>query len=271
MKPGYIYILQNKAYGSYVVKIGLTTRQPSIRAREIYAGSSGVPMPFEIAVAFSVADCERAEKQIHKRLAVYRLNRRREFFRLSPAVAAKISYETCAQINAELACPQPEPIVFLGATAALRRQDNVAEINKDEVDGKPIEFRDPRTLTQSSVGTSSLTAEQLDRARILYMNLGRVNPVAQKEWLEGFYRDEQPEREIRIWEHIAKAYLTVDEIEVASDELKREAFQLLMMRSWNSTEKVLKGAKFALFIHKTAKHLLCAYELPPKPVIIRRG
>jgi hypothetical protein len=271
MKPGYIYVLQNKAYGSYVVKIGLTTREPSIRAREIYAGSTGVPMPFDVAVAYSVADCERAEKQIHRRLATYRLNLRREFFRLSPSVAASITYESCAQVNAELAASPPRPFLFSSATTALRKPNNVADFDHDVADGKPIELLDPRTLAESPAGTSNLTAEQLDRARILSMNLGRVNPVAQKTWLEGFSRDEHPERELRIWEHIAKAYLTVDGVEVASEDLKKEAFELLLSRSWYSTAKVLEEAKFKLFTHKTAKRLLGAYELRPKPLVIRRG
>lgn len=271
MNPGYIYVLQNKAYGPYVVKIGRTTREPSTRAREIYVGSTGVPMPFDIAVAYSVADCKQAEKLIHKRLAAYRLNLRREFFRLSPSVAASLAYETCAQVNFGLGTSPPGPFVFAGTTTTLRKGDSVADFDHDVSDGKPVELLDPRSLTNSPVGTSILTEEQLDRARIVNMILARVNPVAQKAWFEGFSRDEHPEREIRIWEHIAKAYLTIDGVEVASDELKKEAFELLLSRTWHSTAKVLEDARFRHFTHKTAKRLLNAYELRPKPLVIRSG
>lgn len=107
MIPGYIYNLQNPLYGTYVVKIGLTTREPDTRARELYIGSSGVPAPFEIAVAYSVGDCRAAEKLIHKRFSAFRLNGRREFFRLSSDVAAQVTLDTCAKINKELGLPSP--------------------------------------------------------------------------------------------------------------------------------------------------------------------
>src|SRR5687768_922792 len=102
MRSGYLYVLQNRAFGANVLKIGLTTRPPDVRAREIYAGSTGVPLPFQVAVAYSVADCARAEKLAHSRLKVYRLNKRREFFRLPLEVGAAVAHEVCSQVNGEL-------------------------------------------------------------------------------------------------------------------------------------------------------------------------
>lgn len=95
MASGFLYVLQNKAFGANVLKIGLSTREPNIRAREIYRGSTGVPLPFDIAEAFSVADCKRAESLAHRRLRTYRLNLRREFFRVPLEIGTSVAFESC--------------------------------------------------------------------------------------------------------------------------------------------------------------------------------
>jgi hypothetical protein len=119
MTLGYVYVLQNTAYGAYVLKIGRTTREPNIRAQEVYAGASGVPVPFDVAAAFSVGDCIAAEKSIHKRLRSYRLNNRREFFRIRPDVAELLVAETCAEINKRLGLAAPRSYSLLKRTARI--------------------------------------------------------------------------------------------------------------------------------------------------------
>jgi len=114
-----------------------------------------------------------------------------------------------------------------------------------------------------------LTHDQLDRIEILKMQLSRLYPEKIEEMLDGFSRDETPEREIRIWEHITKAYLTIEQVEFASDDLKQEAFHLLLMRSWSSTDEVLSSFRLKYFSLKSARRLLQAYEIRPKPIIVR--
>lgn len=270
MNPGYIYVLQNKVFGAYIVKIGMTTREPDVRAREIYNGSTGVPLPFDIATAYSVGDCQRAEKQLHKRLRAYRLNGRREFFRTPPSVAAALVYETCAEINQELGLQRPSPYSFDKATTKNRPEyiDKVEE--RDPADGQPVTLINPSELRESPIGSSELTPEQLDRARILGMMLAKIYPSAYTQWIDSFSRDSHPERELRIWEHIAKAYLTVEEIYLADSDLKKEAFFLLLKRSWLSTDEVLRTTRLNRMTTKVAKRLLQAYELRPKPLLARR-
>lgn len=99
MSAGYLYALQNRSFGDHLVKIGRTTREPHIRAKELYAKASGVPEPFDIAFACCVSDCVLAERRIHTRLETYRYNKKREFFILSIEVARKIVLSVCQQIN----------------------------------------------------------------------------------------------------------------------------------------------------------------------------
>ena len=77
---GCVYILRNPAMPG-LIKIGYTTRTAEDRARELYEGALGVPKPF---VVVHINDCEEPrelEATVHKRLAEYRINDNREFFK----------------------------------------------------------------------------------------------------------------------------------------------------------------------------------------------
>jgi hypothetical protein len=80
-KRGWIYILTNRSMPG-LVKIGLTTRDPETRAKEV-SGATGVPIPFEIAHRRRVADCFAVEQAIHRQLDRHRVGKNREFFQMS--------------------------------------------------------------------------------------------------------------------------------------------------------------------------------------------
>lgn len=77
---GYIYLLRNAAHELDVFKIGRTTNTVEGRAKQL----SGTPSPdqFIIILRWQVKDCVLAEKLIHKKLDSYRLNPKREFFKI---------------------------------------------------------------------------------------------------------------------------------------------------------------------------------------------
>ena len=77
-----VYVLTNPAMPG-IVKIGTTTREdPQVRMNELY--TTGVPLPFECAIAIEVEDeqAERFEKALHKAFEPYRLNPSRNSLRL---------------------------------------------------------------------------------------------------------------------------------------------------------------------------------------------
>jgi len=84
---GYIYLLRNASHDLDVFKIGLTTKTVEDRAKQL----SGTPSPdqFLIINRWSVQDCVLAEKLIHEKLASYRLNPKREFFKIKLEDAIK--------------------------------------------------------------------------------------------------------------------------------------------------------------------------------------
>ena len=77
-KTGYVYILVNPAFPSYV-KIGKTTKDPDVRARELSLGT-GIPAPYGVAWDAFVNNCDEVERLVHQRLANARARNDREFF-----------------------------------------------------------------------------------------------------------------------------------------------------------------------------------------------
>lgn len=82
---GFIYCLTNPSFPG-LVKIGKTANDPEIRAAQLGA-SSGVPTKFNLAWSLPVADANAAEAALHDALSPYRVNKRREFFKCTPAQA----------------------------------------------------------------------------------------------------------------------------------------------------------------------------------------
>lgn len=87
---GFIYVMSNPSFSEGLVKIGKSEFDPKVRKRELDA-ATGVPTPFELQYAAFVEDHHSSERDLHRKLASKRPNRRREFFELSvPEAIASI-------------------------------------------------------------------------------------------------------------------------------------------------------------------------------------
>lgn len=82
MSSGYIYIMYNPALREKLVKIGKMKRSSKGKS-ERTVRHTGVPENFIVAYDLLVDDCDLVEKVVHNELSEYRLNKKREFFRLS--------------------------------------------------------------------------------------------------------------------------------------------------------------------------------------------
>jgi hypothetical protein len=98
MADGYIYILLNRAFQNDHYKIGMTTKTPEERAREL-SGATGIPRDFEVLYAERVSDCNRAERLLHQRLRQYRSAGNREFFQIPLRAAIKALEEVADEIG----------------------------------------------------------------------------------------------------------------------------------------------------------------------------
>lgn len=77
---GYIYVMRSAAHQKNIFKIGLTTREAEVRAKELGRSTSS-PDQFLVVEEWYVKDCFLAEKLIHEKLDEYRVNPKREYFK----------------------------------------------------------------------------------------------------------------------------------------------------------------------------------------------
>jgi hypothetical protein len=80
MASGYIYIMFMPEL-PHCLKVGQTTRDPEVRAKELSGTSS--PLPFRVLMQWHVTNVDAAEKAAHESLAAQRVASDREFFRVS--------------------------------------------------------------------------------------------------------------------------------------------------------------------------------------------
>jgi hypothetical protein len=86
---GHLYFLTNPAMPG-LLKIGFTRTSLAQRLRQL--DTTGVPDGFIVSASFYVLDREACEKAVHDRLAEFRANNEREFFRISaPTALAKVN------------------------------------------------------------------------------------------------------------------------------------------------------------------------------------
>ena len=76
----FIYVLSNPTI-PHLLKIGFTTGNPLDRAKEL-GNPSGVAGEFVLEYSFACYNAMSLEKEIHEYLAVYRVKKNREFFKI---------------------------------------------------------------------------------------------------------------------------------------------------------------------------------------------
>lgn len=229
-RAGHIYILQNDSHDNLVLKIGLTRGKPEVRAKQLYWGSSGVPEHFDIAVAYSVGDCVDAERKIHERLDAYRINPKREFFRVDPRVAQTIVVDTCKKVNSAMGLGAPIKFRFENkkSTSYIKPIPDIPGLDLSTMAAEVVELS---TLKIAPIGTCELSEAQIDRIQIVSLILTDVLGVPLVKFIETFTRDKYPEPEIVVWENIAKVYQQFDSETLRSESERKSAYRFILSSS----------------------------------------
>ncbi|NOT97359.1 MAG: hypothetical protein HOP00_13790 [Nitrospira sp.] len=108
LRVGYVYLLINSAVPGFV-KIGMTTRSPSDRAREL--SSTGVPGRWEVDFCIFVPDCAAVERIVHDDLKHCRFSDDREFFGIAlPEAQAAIQRRADENMAACPGWPDPQSV-----------------------------------------------------------------------------------------------------------------------------------------------------------------
>jgi len=93
IRTGYVYVISNiGSFGEQVLKVGLTRRlDPEERIQEL--SDASVPFKFDTHAIIFSADAVSLEKQLHQELESHRVNKvnaRKEFFRVTPALVKEL-------------------------------------------------------------------------------------------------------------------------------------------------------------------------------------
>jgi tetratricopeptide (TPR) repeat protein len=141
MYSGYVYILLNASLHNNVIKIGMTTRTPEIRAQEL-SEETGLPSEYIVAYEKKVADCVKAEALIHSRLKKYRIthyryDRSREFFKIPLKEAILIVDEIASQVGDPLKEVQRQRHTQRDPEAKVSQNQNSVLYYKEKVQNEP--------------------------------------------------------------------------------------------------------------------------------------
>lgn len=257
---GYVYMLKNNSYQKNVFKIGFTKNVPHERAKQIFSGATGVPEPFDVAIACQVLDYKRAEREIHAKLKAYRVSLRREFFLIPFEIGQKIIVQICNSINNEYGIIIDNPIYM----------SNKNSLDRDFDSQETTYLVRPQDLMPQEKIVSTLNKEQKDRVEVISLILEKVYNCTLPEWFDGFCKDDNPDKEIKIWEAIARAFSRADCVYSVSDALRKEMFALFLMRSWSKKTVVLEQHKSTQFTSEQLSEILDFYDLKPIPLTIFR-
>jgi hypothetical protein len=98
-REGFIYLMRNPIFEQGIYKIGLTRKNPEIRARKL--PNTSVPGQFYIICEWFVSDCVKVETRLKKVLRPYIVDLRREFYRLNYREMMRIISEEIDKFNKE--------------------------------------------------------------------------------------------------------------------------------------------------------------------------
>ena len=95
---GYIYVMRSAAHPKDVFKVGLTKRGPELRSDDL-SSETGAVDKFLVVLDWRVTDCVAAEKLIHERLDLYRINPKREFFQAPLKTIAEVIEQVLTELE----------------------------------------------------------------------------------------------------------------------------------------------------------------------------
>lgn len=136
-KPGVVYILRNDAFKETWLKIGQSTQSVQARARRVNEDAgTGIPKHHVCVFEQSTADCGRAEKAVHLRLAEYRKGSQ-DYFECDLELAKRIVVEECHKMDAAASATfVAEEAERAKAQAEREAQDRQEKIQR-EGEGQP--------------------------------------------------------------------------------------------------------------------------------------
>jgi hypothetical protein len=108
-----------------------------------------------------------------------------------------------------------------------------------------------------------LTDKQMQRTQALQATLAEVDPTPLEEWIEDVTRAHNPERELKMYEGMAKAYRSYCTGKSLSHDAKMDVYQVVLLRSGAKDSIVLPQLKLKELPMSEAEKILRHYPVPP--------
>jgi hypothetical protein len=150
-------------------------------------------------------------------------------------------------------------IALCWASLACDRASNQKPADKGEASGR-VEWIDPKSIKPGPTLRDQLSEEQMARIRALQATFVEVDGQPVERWFDNFKRDVDPDREIRVWERMAKAYKAYCEGKKLSPEAKKDVYRVVLLRSMAQEQDVLERIKLKELSREEAIAVMKDYE-----------
>lgn len=132
-----------------------------------------------------------------------------------------------------------------------------AEMVRVNLEGK-IYWANSNQLKQNHFQHPPFEGDLRQRIINIKNKLQLVNSQTYAEWEDGFRRDQNPQNEVLIWEHIARVYLKFSK-NVLDLAAKREIYRVSVICSYSEPNTVLNQAQVKVISSQVAQEIISEY------------
>lgn len=119
---------------------------------------------------------------------------------------------------------------------------------------------DPAQLVPGPIVHEDLGEARMERIRELQAIFAEVHPQSVEQWADGFRRDWDPDRELAVWDFIARGYQAYCASRPLSLLEKRDVYALVLYRSMCPSLETLQRVKLSALTFQEAGDVLRCYE-----------
>jgi hypothetical protein len=123
----------------------------------------------------------------------------------------------------------------------------------------------PNKLQPGTLQHAQLNTAQMRRIKTLHQTFQEVDPSSFDQWVQDFKRDQDPEREIRLYEGMAEAYRSYCSGKNLTLSAKQDVYQVVLLRSGAPDKEVLPRLNLKTLTVEDAKEILKHYKMAPAP------
>jgi hypothetical protein len=134
-----------------------------------------------------------------------------------------------------------------------------------------VAWMDPKKIERGPLRRISLSDLQMQRIVKLQSVFADVDASDVDAWADDFKRDEDPDRELDVWERMAAAYTAYTTRHQLSIDAKKDVFQIVLLRSGASEAETLSHLHLKILSTQDAIDVMHGSDPLAHPVAIRQA